>query len=169
MTAQAQGVLDLFRSRGAYLEGHFRLTSGLHSSAYLQSELTFRTVLEQIPSENNPKRWALVQNNLGRLLLRLGEVAGDRGALKRAEQCFRNALLMFTREDAPRDWAAAQSNLGSVLHSLGNFNADIEILSLAESTHRTALEVLDRMRARGITRHYTAVAYAAVQDSSDAA
>lgn len=42
MTAQAQSVLDLFRSRGAYLEGHFRLTSGLHSSAYLQSALVLQ-------------------------------------------------------------------------------------------------------------------------------
>src|ERR1700683_4350802 len=31
-----QGVLDLFRSTGAYLTGHFRLTSGLHSPEYLQ-------------------------------------------------------------------------------------------------------------------------------------
>lgn len=32
-------VLDLFLSTGAYLRGHFRLTSGLHSAAYLQSAL----------------------------------------------------------------------------------------------------------------------------------
>jgi len=32
-------VLDLFRFTGAYLEGHFRLTSGLHSDRYLQSAL----------------------------------------------------------------------------------------------------------------------------------
>jgi len=32
-------VLDLFRQTGAYLQGHFRLTSGLHSAAYLQSAL----------------------------------------------------------------------------------------------------------------------------------
>jgi orotate phosphoribosyltransferase len=42
VTAQAQSILDLFRSRGAYLEGHFRLTSGLHSSAYLQSALVLQ-------------------------------------------------------------------------------------------------------------------------------
>lgn len=29
-------VLDLFRQTGAYLSGHFLLTSGLHSAAYLQ-------------------------------------------------------------------------------------------------------------------------------------
>jgi len=30
------GVLELFRATGAYLTGHFRLTSGLHSPEYLQ-------------------------------------------------------------------------------------------------------------------------------------
>jgi orotate phosphoribosyltransferase len=34
--------MDLFRARGAYLEGHFRLTSGLHSSAYLQCALVLQ-------------------------------------------------------------------------------------------------------------------------------
>jgi len=36
VTPQAESVLDLFRTTGAYLEGHFRLTSGLHSPNYLQ-------------------------------------------------------------------------------------------------------------------------------------
>ena len=39
MTPQAESVLELFRSTGAYLQGHFRLTSGLHSAEYLQSAL----------------------------------------------------------------------------------------------------------------------------------
>jgi orotate phosphoribosyltransferase len=29
-------ILKLFEQTGAYLRGHFRLTSGLHSPAYLQ-------------------------------------------------------------------------------------------------------------------------------------
>src|SRR5688572_28518460 len=32
-------LLDLFRRSDALLEGHFRLSSGLHSSGYLQSAL----------------------------------------------------------------------------------------------------------------------------------
>ena len=35
-------VLDLFRNSGALLEGHFRLTSGLHSERYLQSALVLQ-------------------------------------------------------------------------------------------------------------------------------
>ena len=35
-------VLDLFRTSGGLLEGHFRLTSGLHSERYLQSALVLQ-------------------------------------------------------------------------------------------------------------------------------
>ena len=39
VTNPAAPVLDLFLETGAYLKGHFRLTSGLHSSEYLQCAL----------------------------------------------------------------------------------------------------------------------------------
>jgi len=35
-------LLDMFRKSGALLEGHFRLTSGLHSSGYLQCALVLQ-------------------------------------------------------------------------------------------------------------------------------
>jgi orotate phosphoribosyltransferase len=35
-------VLELFRQSGALLEGHFRLSSGLHSGRYLQSALVLQ-------------------------------------------------------------------------------------------------------------------------------
>ena len=35
-------VLDLFRQSGALLEGHFKLSSGLHSDKYLQSALVLQ-------------------------------------------------------------------------------------------------------------------------------
>jgi len=42
VSPQAESVLELFRSTGAYLTGHFRLTSGLHSSQYLQCALVLQ-------------------------------------------------------------------------------------------------------------------------------
>jgi orotate phosphoribosyltransferase len=42
VTPQAESVMEMFRSSGAYLEGHFRLTSGLHSGAYLQCALVLQ-------------------------------------------------------------------------------------------------------------------------------
>jgi orotate phosphoribosyltransferase len=38
----ADDILNRFRRAGALLEGHFRLTSGLHSSGYLQSALVLQ-------------------------------------------------------------------------------------------------------------------------------
>ena len=37
-----EAVLGLFRKSGALLEGHFRLTSGLHSERYMQSALVLQ-------------------------------------------------------------------------------------------------------------------------------
>jgi orotate phosphoribosyltransferase len=41
-SADDQTLLDLFRASGAWLEGHFRLSSGLHSGGYLQSALVLQ-------------------------------------------------------------------------------------------------------------------------------
>lgn len=41
-TADDQSLLDVFRASGAWLEGHFRLSSGLHSSGYLQAALVLQ-------------------------------------------------------------------------------------------------------------------------------
>ncbi len=60
------GVLDLFLQTGAYLRGHFRLTSGLHSAAYMQSALVLA----------HPEH----AETLGRALAdRLRELAGPEG------------------------------------------------------------------------------------------
>ncbi|MEO8071032.1 MAG: orotate phosphoribosyltransferase [Acidobacteriota bacterium] len=42
MVISAAAVLSLFRESGALHEGHFRLTSGLHSSGYLQCALVLQ-------------------------------------------------------------------------------------------------------------------------------
>jgi orotate phosphoribosyltransferase len=42
MNTDDHTLLDLFRGSGAWLEGHFRLSSGLHSGGYLQSALVLQ-------------------------------------------------------------------------------------------------------------------------------
>ncbi len=42
VTNPVTSVLDLFQETGAYLKGHFRLTSGLHSPEYLQCALVLQ-------------------------------------------------------------------------------------------------------------------------------
>ena len=42
MTPQTDSILSAFEQTGAYLRGHFRLTSGLHSPEYLQCALVLQ-------------------------------------------------------------------------------------------------------------------------------
>lgn len=42
MTSTSGQILELFHRTGAYLRGHFRLTSGLHSPEYLQCALVLQ-------------------------------------------------------------------------------------------------------------------------------
>jgi orotate phosphoribosyltransferase len=42
MSLDSNAVLDMFKRSGALLEGHFKLTSGLHSERYLQSALVLQ-------------------------------------------------------------------------------------------------------------------------------
>ncbi|MCL4402229.1 MAG: orotate phosphoribosyltransferase [Acidobacteria bacterium] len=42
VSPQAESILAAFRATGAYLNGHFRLTSGMHSSQYLQCALVLQ-------------------------------------------------------------------------------------------------------------------------------
>jgi orotate phosphoribosyltransferase len=42
VTPQGNDILELFRRTGAYLSGHFRLTSGMHSPEYLQCALVLQ-------------------------------------------------------------------------------------------------------------------------------
>jgi orotate phosphoribosyltransferase len=64
--AAESNVLEYFIQTGAYLRGHFRLTSGLHSGSYLQSALVLQ----------HPQH----AETLGRALAdRLRELAGPEG------------------------------------------------------------------------------------------
>lgn len=45
-SAVADDILERFRRVGGFLEGHFRLTSGLHSPGYLQSALVLQHPVE---------------------------------------------------------------------------------------------------------------------------
>ncbi len=42
VSPQGESILELFKSTGAYLQGHFKLTSGLHSAEYLQCALVLQ-------------------------------------------------------------------------------------------------------------------------------
>ena len=67
-------ILQTFRETGAYLKGHFRLTSGLHSSEYLQSALVLQhpDLAERLGrdlAQAMPKGQVVVSPALGGLII----------------------------------------------------------------------------------------------------
>jgi orotate phosphoribosyltransferase len=77
-------ILHTFLETGAYLKGHFRLTSGLHSGEYLQSALVLQhpTLAERLGrglAEGMPKGQVVVSPALGGLIIG-HEVARAMGA-----------------------------------------------------------------------------------------
>ena len=42
VSPQGESILEIFKTTGAYLQGHFKLTSGLHSAEYLQCALVLQ-------------------------------------------------------------------------------------------------------------------------------
>src|SRR5579862_9527114 len=84
----SDSILQTFRETGAYLMGHFRLTSGLHSSEYLQSALVLQhpelaerlgRALAEGMAQSMPKTQLVVSPALGGLIIG-HEVARAMGA-----------------------------------------------------------------------------------------
>jgi len=75
----SDSTLQTFRETGAYLKGHFRLTSGLHSSEYLQSALVLqhpelaerlgRDLAQGMPKDQGQKNQIVVSPALGGLII----------------------------------------------------------------------------------------------------
>ncbi len=74
----SDSTLQIFRETGAYLKGHFRLTSGLHSGEYLQSALVLQhpelaerlgRALAGSMSQTMPKAQVVVSPALGGLII----------------------------------------------------------------------------------------------------
>ena len=61
----------------------------------------------------------MTQNNLGLVLMRLGERESGTAHLEEAIAAYRAALEEQTRDRVPLDWAMTQTNLGTALWRLG--------------------------------------------------
>ena len=140
MTSETD-VLDLFLLTGAYLRGHFRLTSGLHSGSYLQSAL----VLAHPPHAETLGR-ALAD----RLRERIGAegvalvIAPALGGLIIGHECARalGVRFLFTERDADRRMALRR---GFALSAGERVVVVEDVITTGGST----MEVIEIVRAAG--------------------
>ena len=105
---------------------------------------------------DQPDRRARLQEVLGIVLLRLGELEGGTERLEEAVAAHRAALEEFTREQTPFQWAEIQNNLGRALWILGELEGDTERLEEAVKAHESALE--------GYTRELAPLEWARTQN-----
>lgn len=157
MTPQAESVLELFRSNGAYLEGHFRLTSGLHSSTYLQCAL----VLQHPPAAE--KLAGMLATELRQLIKVRIEVvvAPALGGLIIGHEVARalGTRFLFTERDAATSKMAMRRGftvgageaavvIEDVITTGGSTTDVIELLSAAGANVVAAGSIIDRSGGR---------------------
>ncbi len=141
MTPQPDRVLHLFEQTGAYLQGHFRLSSGLHSSGYLQSALVLQ----------HPKHAEQLGRSLATALLNLtaGEAPGlvispALGGLIIGHEVARalGVPFLFTERDADRRMSLRR---GFALSPGARAFVVEDVITTGGSTK----EVIDIVRAAG--------------------
>ncbi|MCZ6835058.1 MAG: tetratricopeptide repeat protein [Planctomycetota bacterium] len=106
----------------------------------------YRKLLKEHTRERVPLDWAMMQNNLGTTLMRLGERESGTERLEEAVVAFRDAREERTRERVPLDWATTQNNLGAALMRLGERESGTERLEEAVAAYCKALEERTRER-----------------------
>ena len=147
----SESVMQIFRETGAYLKGHFRLTSGLHSNEYLQCALVLRhpAIAERFGRElaaQLPACDIVVSPAIGGLIIG-HEVARAKGV-----------PFLFTERDAQgkmtlrRGFSIAPGQVAIVIEDVvttgGSTREVIELLHAAGARVAAAASVIDRSGGR---------------------
>jgi hypothetical protein len=89
-----------------------------------------------------PLNWAMIQNNLGLALWRLGERESGTAKLEEAVVAYREALKEWTRERVPLNWATSFGNEGVALMLLAERRRDAAMAKTALSQINAAFETM---------------------------
>jgi orotate phosphoribosyltransferase len=133
-------LLDLFRERGALLEGHFLLSSGLHSPRYLQSA---RVLMDPpLATRLGEELAALVRPDLGGRAV-TAAVSPALGGLIIGQEVARalGALALFTEREAGRMTLRRGFHLAA--------GDTVVVVEDVVTTGGSTREVIDALRARG--------------------
>lgn len=120
---------------------------GGKNEALEEAVAIYRKVLNERTSRRDYVMRALLQNNLGNALTRLGERQVGTLRLEEAVVAFHEALKELAREKASMTWAATQNNLGVALQDIGERQEGTKHLEEAVIVYREALKQRTRERA----------------------
>jgi orotate phosphoribosyltransferase len=181
VTPQAEPILELFRGTGAYLEGHFRLTSGLHSGEYLQCALVL-----QYPNHAEALGRLLAGELRGKLGRDVGLVVSPAlGGLIIGHEVARalGARFLFTERDAATKQMALRRGftvtpgeaavvIEDVITTGGSTHDVVEVLRAAGAEVVGAGSIIDRSGGQanvGVPRVALATMQVAVYQPEDCA
>ena len=109
-----------------------------------QASMAFRTALEVLSRETDPRIWGLARIGLGNALASMCEVEGASAlTLEQAAVAYRGALEVFSREAEPMRWAVTRLNMSTVLIRLGELKDRRENWLAAAAAIVPALEVFE--------------------------
>jgi orotate phosphoribosyltransferase len=157
VTPQAESVLELFRSTGAYLEGHFRLTSGLHSAEYLQCALVLqhpaaaerlgRSLAQELRTLAPGEIDLVVSPALGGLIIghEVARALGTRFLFTERDAATGKMTLRRGFTVAPGETAVVVED---VITTGGSTTDVIEVLRAAGASVRAAGSIIDRSGGR---------------------
>jgi orotate phosphoribosyltransferase len=153
VTSQAESILEIFKSTGAYLQGHFRLTSGLHSAEYLQCALVLQhpAAAEQLGRQlaEELRQYApagvklVVAPALGGLIIG-HEVARALGARFLFTERDANTKVMALRRGFTVSPGEAAVVVEDVITTGGSTQDVIEVLTAAGAKVLAAGSIIDR-------------------------
>ena len=146
-----QTPLDRFRQTGAYLTGHFRLTSGLHSGEYLQSALVLQhpAIAEEFGralASRIPKASVVVSPAIGGLIIghEVARAMGSRFIFSERDASGKMTLRRgFTVQ--PGETAVV---IEDVVTTGGTTREVIELLKQAGANVTGAASIIDRSGGR---------------------
>jgi orotate phosphoribosyltransferase len=147
----SEAVLQVFRETGAYLKGHFRLTSGLHSNEYLQCALVLQhpAMAERLGRElaaRLPDCQVVVSPAIGGLPIG-HEVARAKGARFIFTERDASGKMMLRRGFSLRPGEAALV-IEDVVTTGGTTREVIEVATAAGAQVLAAGSIIDRSGGR---------------------
>jgi len=150
---EAASILELFRSTGAYLQGHFQLTSGLHSAEYLQcaqilqhptaAEKLGRLLAEKLRGMTPEKIGLVVSPALGGLIIghEVARALGTRFIFTERDAATKQMRLRRGFLASPQDAAVVVED---VITTGGSTQDVVEVLRAAGTRVLGAGSIIDR-------------------------
>ncbi len=116
----------------------------LKARVYIETAIdSYRNALRIRTEVNQPRDWAMTNNNLGTAFTILASFLNEpQEQIENAIYAYRNALRVYTEAELSRDWAMVTHNLGNAYRSLASLkNNSRELLENAIYAYRNALRV----------------------------